>query len=244
MDLRKLKKNWEAFGKEDPYWAILTHPKAKNNKWDLEDFFKSGEHSIAMLKKRMQQHGFEFGKGRAMDFGCGVGRCTLALADYFDQVDGVDISSEMLTLAKTHIGHRTNVDYFEIKDASLSQFDSESYDFIHTVLTLQHVNPRYSKEYIKRFIDLLKPAGLCYLQIPSKPPLGLTGLLLRIIPGPMLNVARKIKYGSEPVMEMHWISKSEIEKIIRDAGASLAHYYARRTEGGFESSWYFIKKNA
>ena len=40
------------------------------------------------------------GKGKALDFGCGVGRLSQALADYFDRVVGADVSPTMIGLAR------------------------------------------------------------------------------------------------------------------------------------------------
>ncbi len=37
--------------------------------------------------------------GKALDFGCGVGRLTQALADYFNEVAGVDVSPTMVNKA-------------------------------------------------------------------------------------------------------------------------------------------------
>ena len=36
----------------------------------------------------------------ALDFGCGIGRLSQALAEHFDQVYGVDISPKMIELAR------------------------------------------------------------------------------------------------------------------------------------------------
>jgi hypothetical protein len=43
MNFPDLKKNWEQFGKEDPFWAILTAHTKKNNQRDKNEFFKTGK---------------------------------------------------------------------------------------------------------------------------------------------------------------------------------------------------------
>jgi 2-polyprenyl-3-methyl-5-hydroxy-6-metoxy-1,4-benzoquinol methylase len=55
--------------------------------------------------------------GRALDFGCGVGRLTQALATHYDKVDGVDISWEMINLARRHNQHGDRVKYFANRQA-------------------------------------------------------------------------------------------------------------------------------
>ena len=46
MRLDRLQRHWDEFGRRDPYWAILTDPAKKGNKWDLDEFFKTGEHEV------------------------------------------------------------------------------------------------------------------------------------------------------------------------------------------------------
>jgi hypothetical protein len=46
MNLDDLKRNWEAFGDTDPFWAILTGPSKKNNRWNLNEFFATGEAEV------------------------------------------------------------------------------------------------------------------------------------------------------------------------------------------------------
>lgn len=38
MNLEDLKSNWDAFGRKDPFWAILTRPKKRGDKWQAEEF--------------------------------------------------------------------------------------------------------------------------------------------------------------------------------------------------------------
>jgi len=47
-------------------------------------------------------HAFPLRRGRALDFGCGVGRLTQALCRYFDECDGVDIAPSMIELARKY----------------------------------------------------------------------------------------------------------------------------------------------
>ncbi|RZT27715.1 ubiquinone/menaquinone biosynthesis C-methylase UbiE [Kribbella sp. VKM Ac-2569] len=71
---------------------------------------------------------------RAIDLGCGAGRHALVLADYFDQVDAIDLSGPMIRLAR-HKRPRSNITYLESGILEMSG----QYDFVTSSATLHHV---------------------------------------------------------------------------------------------------------
>jgi 2-polyprenyl-3-methyl-5-hydroxy-6-metoxy-1,4-benzoquinol methylase len=101
-DIAELGRNWDELAKNDPFWAILTFPHAKGNRWNIEQFFATGVTEVTELFEYLQSSGFSFSKGRALDFGCGVGRLTQALALHFEEVVGVDISPTFVELASQY----------------------------------------------------------------------------------------------------------------------------------------------
>jgi len=75
------------------------------------------------------------GGRRALDLGCGSGRHTELLADYFEQVDAIDVSGPMIELASVR-RPRPNIRY---RQADLHEIDAPGqYDFVLSVLTLHH----------------------------------------------------------------------------------------------------------
>ena len=79
-------REWEDLAHLDPLWAILTIKDKQFGKWDREEFFNSGQAEIDTL---MQSCGFDRGNnGKALDFGCGVGRLSRALRFYFKKFMG------------------------------------------------------------------------------------------------------------------------------------------------------------
>src|SRR6266436_6438290 len=99
VSLNKSKKHWEDMGDLDPYWAILTAPGTKHGNWDLEKFFATGSYEISCLTSAAEKLGLPKQHEWALDFGCGVGRLTRALAPLFHNVVGIDISESMLRRA-------------------------------------------------------------------------------------------------------------------------------------------------
>jgi len=96
MNIRELKKNWDALGKTDPFWAILSYPEKKGNRWEAEQFFKTGLEEIEKTLGYVRGLGVELRYGIALDFGCGAGRLTQGLVRHFAQAIGVDIAPSMI----------------------------------------------------------------------------------------------------------------------------------------------------
>jgi len=166
MKLKSQKKLWETLAKYDPMWAILTEEEKRNNKWNPEEFFQTGVHEIQSLMTELDVLKISVEKTRALDFGCGIGRLTQALAEYFDSVIGVDISPEMINIANSLNKYPNNCKYVLNETSDLSQFTSNSFDLIYSNIVLQHIKPKISENYIREFVRLAKPSGIIVFQIP------------------------------------------------------------------------------
>jgi SAM-dependent methyltransferase len=178
MELKELEQHWEAFAATDPLWAILTLPGTRNGKWNVRDFFQTGEEEIASILEYAGSLGREIPTKRALDFGCGVGRLTQALCGHFDEAVGVDIADSMIRLAERYNRHGSRCRYLVNKSDDLALFENGSFDFIYSNIVLQHMQPEYSKSYIRDFIRVLTPAGMAVFQLPS----GLKPIESRVAP--------------------------------------------------------------
>jgi len=167
MRLEQLQENWDLFGKKDPLWAILTDPHHRDQKWELAKFFESGENEVAGIIRHAESLNFPFGRGTALDFGCGVGRLTQALCSHFDRCCGVDIAPSMIELARRYNRHGERCQYYVNDTDNLRLFEENKFDLICSIIVLQHMQPHYSKSYISEFLRVLKPGGLLVFQISS-----------------------------------------------------------------------------
>lgn len=168
MKFEQLQKNWDQFGKIDPLWAILTNEEKRNNKWDVEEFFRTGKTEIDGVMEYINFLHHPLRRQKALDFGCGVGRLTQALCRYFDQCYGIDIAPSMIELAEKYNSYGSKCRYYTNPAQNLSLFEDNSFDFIYSNMVLQHMEPEYSKNYIKEFIRVLAGDGLLIFQIPSE----------------------------------------------------------------------------
>ena len=125
-EIERLCKNWNDFGKTDPLWAIASRKEKKGNKWDIDEFFQSGKTQIDQVLRELQLTKIEFGTTIALDFGCGVGRLTQALANHFDRVVGVDIAPSMIELAQKYNRFGDRCQYYVNQKNNLSIFEENT----------------------------------------------------------------------------------------------------------------------
>jgi ubiquinone/menaquinone biosynthesis C-methylase UbiE len=220
--LKDVQKTYEEYGNEDPLYAILSRKDAKDNKWDVAEFFASGRQEIAAAMNHLAKLGVQVEKGRAMDFGCGVGRLTQALCEEFGSALGVDISYSMIESAERHNQFGDRCEYRVNTSDDLAQLDDAGFDFVYSNISLQHSPPEASSRYIAEFFRLLKPGGVALFQVPSGPrhdPGSLGAKIYSLKRGPLRRFWKRIR-GMPPV-EIHYINQSLVEEIIRANGGRL-----------------------
>lgn len=220
MSLGFLQENWEKFGKSDPLWAVLTYPDKKGGKWKIDEFFKTGDEEIRRLMAEVGHHVKT--RGRALDFGCGVGRLTQALAQFFQEVIGVDIAPEMIRLANENNRHPKTCHFVLNETDNLKRFPNDHFDFIYSNITFQHMRARYTKGYLEEFLRILKPRGLAVFQLPShlttsSPMKKLKQHLRAHVPTPII----KWWTRGEPWIDMNAIPKDKVIHFLANHGAKV-----------------------
>ena len=158
---------WDRHASSDPLWAVLSFPDKRGGRWTLQDFMKSGEREIALLFQRFAELQLTVPKGQALDFGCGVGRLTQALARRTENVIGADISPVMIDLARRLNQYPDRAQYICTAETSLDTLPANSFGCIYSNIVLQHIVPEMSVRYLAEFFRLLGPNGVLVFQLPS-----------------------------------------------------------------------------
>ena len=164
MKPRKAKRHWENFAAISPYYAVASEPRfaGEINEESRAAFFTTGEQYVNIVFDDIRAHlSTDFRPRKAMDFGCGVGRIVLALASRCGHVVGVDIAEGMIQEAQANTSGRDNVSF--IMSGDLSDV-KDKFDFIHSIITLQHIHPKVGLEILKRMIGLLEDKGVAAIQ--------------------------------------------------------------------------------
>lgn len=225
MRLWLTRRHWNLFARTDPYWAVLTEPNTDRNRWKIDEFFARGRADVEAALQRLREILPDWrAQGHALDFGCGVGRLTQALAARFDQVTGLDIAAEMLALARRHNSRGDRVAFIENRAPDLRQFADGSFTFVLSLITLQHVEPVYSRRYLQEFVRVCAPGGCIIVQIPAGWSDGPPRRRFSLWPATLWKRGRRALRRwlvLEPTMEMHYLPRVEVERLFAEAGADL-----------------------
>jgi SAM-dependent methyltransferase len=235
MRLSGLRRHWDEYGRSDPFWAILTAPDKKGNRWSIDEFLQTGRDEIDALIGYLDQRGVSRNRRRALDFGCGAGRLTHALARHFDEVIGVDIAPSMIDVAKRLHAGTPNLAFHVNTSNRLESIASDSVDLVYTRLVLQHIPPRYVREYLAEFVRVLGAGGVLVFQLPAEgaQPVKVEGhWLKRMLPLPLISMIRAVRRLREfPRMEMHGLPRLEVEQLLADLGAPVVDVTDDRAHG-------------
>lgn len=158
---------WDRHAEENPLWAILSDPAKVDRRWNLSRFFQTGVREIDALRYELGARGIALGAASALDFGCGVGRLTQALAPHFGHVVGVDISPKMVAIAASLNRFPDKVRYVANLDPELAQVGPSRFDFVLSRITLQHIEPHLSVRYLAALCGRLSKGGVIVFQVPS-----------------------------------------------------------------------------
>ncbi len=242
------KREWDDLAVLDPLWSILSDPTKRFAKWDVEDFFSTGRREIEEMLVEARALGYPPRGCKALDFGCGVGRVTRALAEHFSECYGVDISEEMIKLARQfnrHIGKRR----FIVNTAGdLKAFPGNHFDMVYSNIVLQHLPDRNQiRSYVSEFIRIVAPGGLVVFQLASWIPWRNRIQIRRRLYSLLRNLGADggflyTKLGLHPI-RMNFIPEREVINLLEAAGARVLDVRRRARSGrSFQSCLYFVSK--
>jgi ubiquinone/menaquinone biosynthesis C-methylase UbiE len=104
----------------------------------------------------------------ALEIGCGTGAFSRLLARHADRVLALDLSPQMIRIAKEHSEQYSNID-FQVADAKTWEFPAEQFDCVASIATLHHLPFEETLLKVKGamkingtliILDLFQPAGL------------------------------------------------------------------------------------
>lgn len=222
-------KQWELWGQQDPYYGVLTkggYHKENLTPEVLKQFFTSGQRHlddlIAEVRLRILP---QFHPKRALDFGCGVGRVLIPLAQLCDLAVGVDVSVSMLDEAQKNCAARQicNVSLIHTDDISLGF--RTTFDFIHSHIVFQHIPPKRGLRIVEMLLGHLEVGGVGALHFhyhSDSPPLArlITWAYDNI---PLLQGLRNVLKGQPfrlPRMQMNVYNLNRVLFILQQAGCT------------------------
>lgn len=162
--------DWEELAQREPYFAVLTSETYLGG-GRTEEFFETGEADIAALLPAIESAlSRKITITNALDFGCGVGRLTLPLARRATSVVGVDVAPTMLQHARgnAEAAGLHNVTFLPTDE--LATLPRQSFDFICSLLVMQHIPPSTGYGILRTLAELLAPGGVAALHVTFQRP--------------------------------------------------------------------------
>jgi SAM-dependent methyltransferase len=227
--LTRLGHQWNTLGLRDPLGAVLTKPSTASA-WDVEEFFATGRSDVDRLMRDVAGRAPGLSTRRALDFGCGVGRLTQALANHFAEVRGVDVAESMIARARQENRAHGRCHFEVNRQPHLRRFKTGSFDLAYSRLVLQHMPPQLVSRYIPELVRVLAPGGLLVFQLPSviadprrafcEAPV--RGRLKRALPRRLVQAYRRAKYPFQASdMDMFGMMRDRVVRLVEAAGARV-----------------------
>lgn len=246
---------WRRLGAEEPYFGVLTSEKFRRNNFNdalKEEFLQTGEkHVEEALAQSKRVFGDGLRLGRALDFGCGVGRLTMPLARRFEGVTAVDISPAMIEEARKNCSERgiENVT-FVLSDDRLSQVEG-AYDFINAYIVFEHIEAGRGLRLIGLLLGLLAPGGvaaidLCTKRHESAVRRVAVWLKKRFVPLHYLHNLARGRPMNEPLIQVNAYDVNAVLSLALDAGMHESFVTLKRhdTDRRYDRACLYLRQPA
>lgn len=233
--LAKLRRVWGALGHDDPLWAVLSHNNKRGGRWQVDEFFATGQVEIDCQLAALAPSGYPMRRDLAIDFGCGAGRLSRALASHFGKVIGIDVSASMISAAQRLNADFTNIEFRENTATDLAGIDDASVDFVFSHITLQHIPTVLALGYVDEFLRILAPGGVAMFQFVDTSDASWRGRLFGFASNHWLNPLRRLLWRRREVFEMHVLAERELRERL--ARHPAMHLLAAVDDGAAGPGW-------
>lgn len=171
---------------------------------------------------------------RALEIGCGTGEFSRRLAECSENVLAIDLSPEMIRIAKSRSRQFPNIE-FQVVNVTPGSFPYQGFDCVAAIATLHHLP---LAEMLLRMRDALRPGGVL-LVLDLFEPEGLADTLRGFLAGPVSVGMRFIQNGrlfpprevrkafAEHARHDSFSTLSQVREICRDIlpGARLQKHF-------------------
>jgi 2-polyprenyl-3-methyl-5-hydroxy-6-metoxy-1,4-benzoquinol methylase len=209
----RVQRVWQGLGESEAHWSVATLDDFRPDKIEqsLETFFATGERDIHQLWCTLSRCGIDTAAIRsAMDFGCGVGRLSVALSRRLSEVHAVDVSQGHLDHAMAAVSSRgRNVVAFHAIRTIDAVNALPKVDLVFSVIVLQHNPPPVMKVLFTALLKRLNSKGVAVVQMPT------------YLPERYRFQAKEYLSSHEQGMEMHAIPQREVFRVIHESDCEI-----------------------
>lgn len=185
----------------------------------------TGELEVAHVLDAAAELGLPARSLAALDFGCGLGRVTRALAGRFERCEAVDVSQGMVEHARRLNSDLENCNFRVSDKSDLSDFESRVFDVVYSSFVLQHLpSPELAAGYLREFLRVVRPDGLVVFQMPDQLSRRDRVQLRRRLYAALQRLG--LSAGTLRALRLHPVrmialSQREVEEVVTGAGGAV-----------------------
>lgn len=161
--LARMRADWNQRAAEDAYYYVAFGRRSQQT----DEFFSSGADIVFHLERELPRLRC---RDAALEIGCGPGRLMRPMSRHFTEIHGVNVSDEMIRLARERLTGVANAFPHHGSGSDLSIFPDARFDFVYSYAVFQHIP---SREVVFHYLDeawrVLKPGGVLRCQINGLP---------------------------------------------------------------------------
>jgi SAM-dependent methyltransferase len=186
--LARMREDWNARAGEDANYYVAFGRREQGE----EEFFSTGADVVRDLESQLPRLR---NKSAALEIGCGPGRLMRPMSGHFTEIHGVDVSDEMVRLARERLRHTPNAHVYHCSGSDLEIFPDNYFDFVYSYAVFQHVPSREVVfRYLREAHRVLRPGGVLRCQLNGLPAHAHaydTWSGVRVAPGEIAQFARE-----------------------------------------------------
>jgi SAM-dependent methyltransferase len=158
----RMRRDWDGRAREDAYWYIAGDSVAGPVK-DETHFTDMGQRDVDRILRGLDKGWLA--TARTLEIGCGAGRMTEFLLPRVGTLTAIDVSEEMVELARRRLGERENLQLLLTSGVDLSPFGDGAFDLVLTYVVFHHVPKSIVREYFREIYRVLSPGGVLRAQL-------------------------------------------------------------------------------
>jgi SAM-dependent methyltransferase len=164
----RMREDWNRRAIEDANYYVAFGRRDQ----DEEEFFATAKEVLHSLESEMRRLGPASNPRarRALEIGCGPGRLLKPLSRRFGEIHGVDVSDEMIRMARENLAAISHAHAHASSGADLAAFADESFDFVYSYAVFQHIPDREVVfSYLREAHRVMKPGAILRAQFNGLP---------------------------------------------------------------------------
>ncbi|MGD0314145.1 MAG: class I SAM-dependent methyltransferase [Acidimicrobiales bacterium] len=156
---------------------------------------------VALLRNILRAQGQALDQAALLDVGCGAGTTDRHLADQVKTLHGVDVSEEMLAVARKHVSGGEFVSY----DGHTLPFPSGTFDVTIAICVLHHIPRAEQRPFLAELTRATRPGGVIAIfeHNPANP------------------LTRRAVRGCELDVGVELLRAGDVERLLVAAGARV-----------------------